>query len=170
MRDRTLILAGLASCLGLLTWPAWRTLAAPPSPPPDLARPANATECVAPTGYMRASHMVLLQDWREKVVRAGVRTYTTPAGRVVPMSLTGTCLRACHTDKAKFCDRCHDYANVKPTCWNCHVADPSTRSARSGQGSGRRIPEDTDQRLARDLPFSSQVRKFASSQVARRRP
>jgi hypothetical protein len=133
MRDRTPILAALALGLGLLTWPAWRTLAAAPPPPPDLARPANAAECVAPTDYMRASHMVLLQDWREKVVRTGVRTYTTPAGRVVPMSLTGTCLRACHTDKAKFCDRCHDYANVKPTCWNCHV----TSSSQQAEGGGR---------------------------------
>jgi hypothetical protein len=124
MRDRALILGGLALCLGLLTWPTWRTLAAPPPAPPDLVRPTNATECVAPTAYMRASHMVLLQDWREKVVRTGVRAYTTPAGKVVPMSLTGTCLRACHTDKANFCDRCHDYARVAPTCWGCHVSTP----------------------------------------------
>jgi hypothetical protein len=141
MRDRTVILAGLALCLGLITWPAWRTLAAPPPAPPDLARPANAKECVAPTAYMRASHMVLLNDWRETVVRTGARTYRTAAGRDVQMSLTGTCIRACHTDKAKFCDRCHDYANVTPTCWNCHVSDPSTRVARSGQAAfARRRP------------------------------
>jgi hypothetical protein len=123
MRDRTMILAGLALCLGLITWPVWRTLAAPPPAAPALARPANATECVAPTAYMRASHMVLLNDWRETVVRTGARTYRTPSGREVQMSLTGTCIRACHTDKAQFCDRCHDYASVKPTCWNCHVSE-----------------------------------------------
>jgi hypothetical protein len=123
MRDRALIIGGLVLCLGLLTWPAWRALAVPPPPPPELVRPANATRCVASTDYMRASHMVLLQEWRESVVRSGVRTYQTAGGQVVSMSLTGTCLRACHTDKSKFCDRCHDYAGVKPTCWNCHVAD-----------------------------------------------
>lgn len=126
MRDRSLILGGLALFVGLLTWPAWRALAAPPPAPPDLVRPTTATECVAPTAYMRASHMVLLRDWREKVVRAGVRTYTVQPGKVVPISLTGTCLRACHTDKTKFCDRCHDYAGVTPTCWGCHISPPQT--------------------------------------------
>jgi len=27
----------------------------------------------------------------------------------------------CHTDKAKFCDRCHNYVGVTPNCWDCHV-------------------------------------------------
>jgi hypothetical protein len=80
---------------------------------------------------MRASHMVLLQDWRDAVVREGVREYTTADGRTVQMSLTGTCLRACHTDKAAFCDRCHDYAHVKPSCWSCHVADAPGASSSS---------------------------------------
>ena len=130
MRSRTLILGGLALCLGVFTWPAWRTLVAAPPAPPDLVRPVNATRCVAPTAYMRSSHMILLRQWREAVVRTGTRTYTSTDGQVVRMSLTGTCLRACHTDKSKFCDRCHDYADVKPTCWNCHVADaaPVARS------------------------------------------
>jgi hypothetical protein len=137
MRDRAVILAGLALCVGALTWPTWRALASPPPPPPELARPANATRCVAPTAYMRASHMVLLQQWRDSVVRAGVRAYQTPGGQVVPMSLTGTCLRACHTDKSKFCDRCHDYAGVKPTCWNCHVSVSSQAAADSRQRATR---------------------------------
>ena len=152
MRSRTTILAGLAICLGLLTWPAWRTLAAPPPAPPDLAKPANATECVAPTDYMRASHMVLLRDWREKVVRTGARTYRTAAGRDVPMSLTGTCLRACHTDKTKFCDRCHDYAHVTPTCWNCHVAEAGTA------GTARAFPP---------APADDEARRSASREGGR---
>jgi hypothetical protein len=39
------------------------------------------------------------------------------------MSLTGTCLTGCHTNKAEFCDRCHNYAAVSVYCWDCHV-DP----------------------------------------------
>ena len=27
----------------------------------------------------------------------------------------------CHTDKAEFCDRCHNYAGVNPYCWDCHT-------------------------------------------------
>jgi hypothetical protein len=124
MRNRLLILGGLAFFLTLVTWPVWRALASAPAPPPTLARPASATRCVAPVEYMRASHMTLLAEWRNRVVREGVRTYTDGNGRSVRMSLSGTCLGACHTDKTTFCDRCHDYADVKPTCWNCHVAPP----------------------------------------------
>jgi hypothetical protein len=53
-----------------------------------------------------------------------VRTYTDRDRRVVTMSLTGTCIKACHADKTVFCDRCHAYAGVTPTCWNCHVVPP----------------------------------------------
>jgi hypothetical protein len=123
MRDRAPILAGLVFVLAVVTWPVWRTLAAPLPAPPNLARPVHATRCVAPTAYMRASHMTLLRDWRDAAVRNGVRSFRTADGQTVPISLTGTCIRACHTDKASFCDRCHDYAGVKPTCWNCHVSD-----------------------------------------------
>ncbi len=141
MRSRTLILGGLALCLGAFTWPAWRTLASAPPVPPDLARPAQATRCVAPTDYMRASHMVLLGQWREAVVRNGVRTYTAADGRTFRMSLTGTCLRQCHTDKRKFCDRCHDYADVRPTCWDCHLDGSGEPAAGSGQPAG--VPRDS---------------------------
>ena len=46
MRDRVLVLGGLALFLALVTWPAWRAMASAPPRPPDLARPAGATECV----------------------------------------------------------------------------------------------------------------------------
>jgi hypothetical protein len=130
MRDRPLILGALALLLALLTWPAWRGLASGPTAPPALARPIGATRCVAPTEFMRASHMKLLEQWRDRVVRDGVRTYRDGDGQLVTMSLSGTCLRTCHTDKTKFCDRCHTYAGVAPTCWNCHVApSPAARPA-----------------------------------------
>jgi hypothetical protein len=131
MRDRALILGGLVLFLGLATWPAWRALASAPPRPPDLARPAGATRCVAPTEYMRASHMALLLQWRDRVVRDGIRSYTDTDGRVVTMSLSKTCIGACHTDKTTFCDRCHDYAKVTPTCWDCHVV-PQAGAAPGG--------------------------------------
>ena len=40
------------------------------------------------------------------------------------MSLTNTCL-GCHSNKAQFCDQCHNYLEVTPYCWDCHV-DPIT--------------------------------------------
>ncbi|MEW5722576.1 MAG: hypothetical protein AB1896_05690 [Thermodesulfobacteriota bacterium] len=44
----------------------------------------------------------------------------TGAGKMVQMSLQNTCM-ACHTSKKDFCDQCHNYSAVIPTCWNCHV-------------------------------------------------
>jgi hypothetical protein len=131
MRDRPLILGGLALFLALVTWPAWRALATAPAPPPALARPVGAAQCVAPVEFMRASHMRLLVQWRDRVVRDGVRTYTDSRGQGVRMSLSGTCVGTCHADKATFCDRCHDYASVKPPCWNCHVV-PAVGSTAGG--------------------------------------
>ena len=131
MRDRWVVLTAFAAVVVLLTWPAWRAVAAGRPQAPTLARPAVATRCVAPVEEMRASHMRLLADWRDRVVRDGVRTYTDRDGQVVTMSLTGTCLR-CHDDKSKFCDRCHDYVGAKPTCWDCHISNTRTRAGAAG--------------------------------------
>ena len=38
------------------------------------------------------------------------------------MSLTRTCMLQCHTNKAEFCNKCHEYANVEPYCWECHIS------------------------------------------------
>ena len=69
---------------------------------------------------MRANHPALLDRWRNEVVREGRREYRSSTGGTHVMSLTGTCLR-CHGGRAAFCNRCHDYAGVNETCWECHV-------------------------------------------------
>lgn len=137
MRKRLLVLGGLALFVALATWPAWRALAWSVPPAPRLARPVGATECVAPTDFMRASHMKLLIEWRDRVVRDGVRTYIDRNGRAVTMSLSKTCIGSCHTDKTKFCDRCHDYAGVKPTCWDCHVVTAPAPVVSAALGDAR---------------------------------
>lgn len=123
MRDRLWIFAGLAVFLVLITFPVWYNKAAgTTSRGPELKLPAGEKTCVAATAYMRASHMNLLLEWRDQVVRRGSRTWTAPDGKSYEMSLTGTCLK-CHSEKEQFCDRCHNYAGVTPYCWECHV-DP----------------------------------------------
>lgn len=124
MRDRLWVLAGLALFLVGFSYPMWHNLmAGTRSSPPLLLVPAHETECVAPTDYMRTSHMKLLLDWRNRVVRDDEHTYVSPSGKVFEMSLTKTCL-SCH-DKAQFCDQCHAYSGVRtPNCWSCHV-DPT---------------------------------------------
>jgi len=125
MRDRGIILAGLVLFLGLITFPAWYSVArGATSKGPQLVLPATEKQCVAPTAWMRAWHMDLLVRWREQVVREGNRNYRAANGRVYSVSLTGTCIMKCHTVKADFCDRCHNYAAARgPYCWDCHV-DP----------------------------------------------
>jgi hypothetical protein len=87
---------------------------------PELEKPAGAA-CIKDTEWMRANHMDLLDDWRNEVVRDNDRTQVQGMdGKLYDKSLSRTCL-SCHKTKANFCDRCHSYADVTPTCWNCHV-------------------------------------------------
>jgi hypothetical protein len=149
MRDRALILTALVLFLALITFPAWYNLAAgKTSKGPDLRLPAQEKRCVAPVSYMRTSHMALLVDWRDEVVRNNVRTFRAFDGRTHTISLTGTCLK-CHDRKADFCDRCHNYAGLQgPYCWDCHIdpalvkplgpARPPQTDSRHSRGAGPR--------------------------------
>jgi hypothetical protein len=122
--NRGIILAGIAVFLIVATYPFWHQIGRTTAPP-DLKLDTPAIEqlqqklCVEPAPFMRANHMKLLDHWRNQAVREQNRTYTATDGRQYVVSLTGTCLK-CHSNKEKFCDRCHDYAGAKPRCWNCH--------------------------------------------------
>ena len=123
MGDKGKILLGLAIFVILITFPFWSRLAAgePLEGRPDLELPANETACIEDTEYMTASHMDLLNQWRDDFVREGTQEYTsTLTGETYQMSLTKTCL-SCHEDRDAFCTRCHNYADVEPTCWQCHT-------------------------------------------------
>jgi len=125
MRDRGKILAGMLLFFGLLLFPLWFNIKSGKLDyhPDIVVKTRNLPgkdRCVMPVAYMRTSHMALLKEWRDAVVRNGERVYTTADGRQFQRSLTGTCLD-CHSNKSSFCDRCHDYAGVKPNCWDCHV-------------------------------------------------
>jgi len=97
---------------------------AAPMPEVVLTEKAKAAkECVMPTEFMRTEHMQLLDEWRLKVVRGGVREFTNLEGKTYDMSLSNTCMD-CHSNKAEFCDRCHNYASVRPYCWDCHLDNP----------------------------------------------
>ena len=128
MNDKMKIYAGAALFLGIILFPVWYNLASGKSAyRPDIvvqtAKVPGRDLCVLPAVSMRATHMTLLKDWREAVVRTGNREHTGSDGRRFRRSLTDTCLD-CHSNKQSFCDRCHDYTAVRPNCWNCHVAPP----------------------------------------------
>ncbi len=124
MRDRGVIYTGLLIFLGLITFPVWHDLVAgTTSRGPEPILPKQEKQCVAPLSYMRTSHMHLLMDWRDAVVRHDIHSFKAFNGKTYPMNLSGTCLTGCHANKADFCDRCHNYAGVSVYCWECHV-DP----------------------------------------------
>jgi hypothetical protein len=114
------IIIGILIFLGLFSFPIWYG-AVKSGPPPKLELPKKEKKCVRTTAFMQAYHMELLNDWRDEVVREGRRIYVAPDGKQYTISLVSTCMK-CHTSKAKFCDRCHNYTAVPPKCWDCHIA------------------------------------------------
>ena len=122
MKGKGRIIIGLVLLVILVTIPLWYSLVVEGSgPPPEVELPAGETECVEGAEFMTAHHMDLLDEWRDAVVREGQKTYTSKAfGKTYDMSLTETCM-GCHTDRDTFCTKCHDYADVHPYCWDCHI-------------------------------------------------
>jgi hypothetical protein len=129
--NKFMIFIGLAAFVILATSPLWlnagRCVLAPQ---PKLDTPAiqqlaaKDKHCVLPTEEMRAYHMQLLIDWRDQVVRTGSRIWVSPSGQKYEPSLSNTCL-GCHSNKADFCDQCHNYVALTPNCWGCHLDKPA---------------------------------------------
>ncbi len=125
MYNSKYVLVGLAIFLVAITIPIWYNHGkSAPQPELKLTEKAKAAKmCVAPRDYMRAEHMQLLDEWRDTVVREAERDYVSTNGQTYEMSLSNTCLD-CHSNKAEFCDQCHNYASVDPFCWDCHIDNP----------------------------------------------
>jgi hypothetical protein len=128
MSDKAKIYLGLLIFLGLVLFPVWyrAALGKAGRPPEIVIKTKNVPgkdRCVMPVEFMRTSHMNLLKDWRDTVVRAGDRSFSRPDGRLFQRSLANTCLD-CHSNKSTFCDSCHNYMAVSPNCWDYHVAPP----------------------------------------------
>lgn len=119
------IIIGLVIFVGLFTMPFWYNMGkAAPQPDPKLDTPViqkmKEKKCVEAKEVMRTQHMQILNDWRTNVVRDGVRGYVSTEGNKFNMSLQNTCME-CHSNKAQFCDQCHNYLAVAPYCWTCHI-------------------------------------------------
>ncbi|MBW1708528.1 MAG: sulfate reduction electron transfer complex DsrMKJOP subunit DsrJ [Deltaproteobacteria bacterium] len=121
MYDSGKIIAGLVIFIILITFPFWYNHGKA-SIAPDRVLPKDQKECVEEISYMTSSHMQLLNDWRTSVVRDTNRIYKNKKGKTFSMSLTNTCLD-CHSSKADFCDKCHNYLAVVPYCWECHLTE-----------------------------------------------
>lgn len=132
MRDKGIIYTVLIVFLGLITAPfSYNLIAGRTSKGPEIKLPVSEKNCVAPTEYMKESHMKLLVAWRDDLVRRNIRTFTAFDGKSYNIGLSSTCLANCHTSKADFCDRCHNYVGVQgPYCMDCHIDPKLTK--RSG--------------------------------------
>ncbi len=134
------ILIGLAVFLAFALFPFYNNFGkvnAKPEPKTDtptileFEKQNGKKECVEPKEFMRAEHMVLINNWRDSVVRDYNRGYTSNAShKRFNMSLQNGCM-ACHSNKKKFCDECHNYLAVKPFCWDCHIAPEEKEEAKS---------------------------------------
>ncbi len=137
MNSRVNVIFGLVIAIVVLTLPFWYALAQPKAArkAPAMPRPTNSDRCIEED--MRARHMQVIDEWRNTVVRDGVaEPYKAADGNEYERSLTKTCLMQCHstedqpkTDEAgnvlpvqeRFCQECHEYANIRPNCWDCHL-------------------------------------------------
>jgi hypothetical protein len=122
MYDGGKIVTGLIIGIGLFLFPFYYNAGkAAKAPDPELTPKAKeAKVCVMEKAYMTANHFSLLDEWRHTVVRDADRYYTAENGKVYYKSLQVTCLD-CHSNKSKFCDQCHNYVDVDPYCWDCHI-------------------------------------------------
>ena len=125
MYDGNKIITGLIIFFILLLFPVWNQFLHPGKaakvPEPELsARAKEAKECIEPKPFMRTQHMKILDAWRMEAVREADRLYVSSSGKSYDKSLQNACM-ACHSNKSKFCDQCHNYMGVTPYCWDCHI-------------------------------------------------
>lgn len=131
MYNKGLIISGLVVFVLFVTFPIWfNGLDAGPLPKPELP-PGGEKECVAPAAEMRDRHMQLLNEWRDDVLRNSNREPITVGGKEFRKGLQIACMQ-CHSNKEKFCDSCHVYTAVTPTCWDCHIT-PSGLAQKEAQ-------------------------------------
>ena len=127
MYDGGKIIAGLAVFLLIVISPVLYNMATGKAS--EIPNPVIATDekqCVEPLSVIKPDHMLLLNNWRNEVVRNGNRVYVASDGKQYNISLTLTCLK-CHPNKTQFCDECHNYTAVTPKCWDCHVVPEEIR-------------------------------------------
>jgi len=124
MYDGGKIIIGIVIGLAILLFPFYTNIGkAAKAPEPELtAKAKEAGKCIEPKEFMTSGHMKMLDEWRDEVVRQADRYYKSDwTGEVYYKSLQVTCME-CHSNKSKFCDKCHNYADVDPFCWDCHIA------------------------------------------------
>jgi hypothetical protein len=94
-----------------------------PLPAIEIAKPG---QCVEPKDVIRRDHMKFLRHQRDLTMHEGIRTKKHSLNECI----------SCHASpktgsvigEGGFCQSCHDYAAVKPDCWDCHQPKPGQKS------------------------------------------
>ena len=137
MYNAKYIIPGILFFLALIFTPVAYNMGKGFEVKPEL--PKDQKDCIEDAKTMRDKHMQILNEWRNEAVRDGNRIYVNAKGQKYVKSLTNTCM-GCHTDKVKFCDRCHDTVGANPYCWDCHNVTTNQTSpippAPSGEAGG----------------------------------
>ena len=128
MYNAKFVIPGIIVFAGLFTAPFWINMLSSSHEEVKVVLPTEPvtffgeerTGCVEPREWMAANHMELLIEWRDQALREGKRIYVASDGKKWETSLQNTCM-ACHSNKADFCDKCHNANSVNPYCWDCHV-------------------------------------------------
>ncbi|WP_022853601.1 sulfate reduction electron transfer complex DsrMKJOP subunit DsrJ [Thermodesulfatator atlanticus] len=120
MHDAGKVIAGIIVFVVFVTLPFWYNLGKA-APRVEVELPKQYKECVEPKEWMIREHMQLLNKWRDAVVREGKKYYVNSKGERYQMLFQKGCLK-CHDNRQKFCDRCHNFVEAKPYCWNCHIS------------------------------------------------
>ncbi|MDL2210617.1 sulfate reduction electron transfer complex DsrMKJOP subunit DsrJ [Desulfovibrio sp. OttesenSCG-928-O18] len=128
MYNKRYIIPGVIFFVAVFTFPFWFNVTSKEFARPAVVLPVDQKECIEPVAFMQSEHMRILNEWRDAALREGKRSYTATNGKIWEVSLQNTCMK-CHTDKAQFCDTCHNANSVDPYCWDCHIA-PETVAAK----------------------------------------
>ena len=128
------IIVALVIFAVIVSFPIWHSIGNDSTIPdveisldtPVINAMGDDAHCIYDADYMRANHMKILKDWKVEVVRNGNRMVVTEDGQEYLASLQNTCFE-CHSNYEDVCLKCHEYANVDPSCWECHV-EPTVAS------------------------------------------
>jgi hypothetical protein len=113
---RNLVIAVVLAVIVLFPVGYYAALRAFPQGEPFLEMPdpeQHGEDCVKDTEYMRYSHMELLLEIREETVREGKRGE-------IGLSVGDQNCRDCHSNRERFCNECHNTANLYLDCFDCH--------------------------------------------------
>ena len=133
MNKRNIVI-GIVVFILVVTTPLWLNIgrgadAAAPEmsyDTPAIKAMGDDAHCIYDAEYMRTHHMEILAQWKEQAIRDGNREFVVPDGTKYEVSLQNTCLE-CHSNYEDFCKKCHDYNDVTPNCWTCHV-EPTAKN------------------------------------------